>query len=165
MDAGGLIILLKEMEMDCVVARDAAQKAAQRLREDTPGHLEACAYELSRFYNVVERLFERVCEEFENHFEKRGDFHEKLIQRLALDIEGIRPAFIPKIRTADVRELKGFRHVMRHAYDLSLRLDRLTELSGIAEQIALELPRWCADFGKRVRREQGWDLTGKNDTP
>jgi hypothetical protein len=157
MDSGGLVILLKEMEADCTVARDAAQKAAQRLREDTPGHLEACAYELSRFYNVVERLFERVCEEFENHFEKRGDFHEKLLQRLALDLEGIRPAFIPKSRVPEMRELKGFRHVMRHAYDLSLRLDRLTELSGTAERIALELPVWCADFGKQVRREQGWN--------
>ena len=127
MDASGLSILLKEMERDTAVARDAAQKAAQRLRENSPGHLEACAYELSRFYNVVERMFERICEEFENHFEKRGDFHEKLIQRLTLDLEGIRPAFIPRDRTADVRELKGFRHVMRHAYDLTLRQDRLTE--------------------------------------
>ena len=157
MDAGGLIILLKEMEMDCGVAADAAQKAAQRLRGNAPGHLESCAYELSRFYNVVERMFERLCEEFENHFEKRGDFHEKLVQRLALDIEGIRPAFIPRDRLAAVRELKGFRHVMRHAYDLTLRADRLTELSVIAERLAVELPAWCADFGKRVRTEQGWD--------
>ena len=157
MDAGGLSILLKEMEADCAVAQDAAQKAALRLREESPGHLEACAYELARFYSVVERMFERLCEEFEHHFEKRGDFHEKLIQRLALDLEGIRPAFIPKDRAADVRELKGFRHVMRHAYDLTLRADRLEELSGIAERLAVELPVWCVSFGKRVRKEQGWD--------
>jgi hypothetical protein len=110
--------------------------------------------------NGISRLVARTtsqAEEFENHFEKRGDFHEKLVQRLALDIEGIRPAFIPKDWLADVRELKGFRHVMRHAYDLTLRADRLTELSGIAERLAAELPAWCADFGKRVRSEQGWD--------
>jgi len=157
MDAGGLIILLKEMAADCAVARDAAQKAAQRLQQESPGHLEACAYELSRFYNVVERMFERICEEFENHFEKRGDFHEKLIQRLALDLEGIRPAFIPQNRMADVRELKGFRHIMRHAYDLTLRADRLAELSRTAERLAEEFPAWCANFEKRVRGEQGWD--------
>jgi hypothetical protein len=127
--------------------------------------LEACAYELSRFYNVVERMFERLCGEFENHFEKRGDFHEKLIQRLALDIEGIRPAFIPKLQITDVRELKAFRYVMRHAYDLTLRQDRLAELSTIAERLAGELPGWCMDFGNRVRKEQGWDLTRKNDAP
>lgn len=157
MDAGGLTILLKEMEADCAVARDAADKAAQRLQQESPGHLESCAYELSRFYNVIERMFERVCEEFENHFEKRGDFHEKLIQRLALDLEGIRPSFIPQNRMADVRELKGFRHIMRHAYDLTLRADRLADLSRTAERLASEFPVWCANFEKRVRREQGWD--------
>lgn len=157
MDAAGLTILLKEMEADCAVAQDAAQKAARRLREESPGHLEACAYELARFYNVVERMFERLCAEFENHFEKRGDFHEKLIQRLVLDLQGIRPAFIPKDRAAGVRELKGFRHVMRHAYDLTLRADRLEELSRIADQLGTELPTWCANFGKQVRKEQGWD--------
>jgi hypothetical protein len=156
MDADGLTILLKEMEADCAVAADAAQKSAQRLQENSPGRLEACAYELSRFYNIIERMLERICEDFENHFEKRGDFHERLIQRLALDLEGIRPAFIPKERTADVRELKGFRHVMRHAYDLHLREDRLKELSVIAQRLSADLPGWCADFGKRVRAEQGW---------
>ena len=28
-----------------------------------------------------------------------------------------------------MRELKGFRHVMRHAYDLTLKQDRLAELA------------------------------------
>ena len=102
-------------------------------------------------------MFERICEEFENHFEKRGDFHEKLIQRLALNLEGIRPAFIPHDRAPDVRELKGFRHVMRHAYELTLRADRLAELSGIAERLALEIPAWCVDFDRQVRKEQGWE--------
>ncbi|SPE54184.1 hypothetical protein SBV1_1750014 [Verrucomicrobia bacterium] len=157
MDAAALTILVKEMQADCAVAREAAQKAAQRLEQEVPGHLEACAFELSRFYNVLERMLERICEEFENHFEKRGDFHERLIQRLALDLEGIRPAFIPKEHTARVRELKGFRHIVRHAYDLTLRADRLAELSQIAARLANELPAWCADFEKRARREQGWD--------
>jgi hypothetical protein len=160
MDAAGLTVLLKEMETDCAVARDAANKAAQRARDQSPGHLEACAYELARFYNVLERMLERLCVEFENHFQQRGDFHEKLIQRAALELPGIRPAFIPKERMAEVRELKGFRHIMRHAYDLTLRADRLTELSGIAQTLAAQLPAWCADFGKHVRTEQGWEHEG-----
>jgi len=49
-----------------------------------------------------------------------------------------------------------FRHVMRHAYDLTLREDRLTELAQIPERLGLELPVWCKGFGERVRTEQGW---------
>ena len=156
MDALGLTVLLTEMEPDCGVVADAAGKAKTRLRETSPGHLEACAYELSRLYNVLEKMFERICEEFENHFEKRGDYHEKLIQRLTLDLEGIRPRFIPKNRIQGVRELKGFRHVTRHAYDLVLKEDRLAELVSTADEVAAELPAWCIEFGQKVRAEQGW---------
>lgn len=156
MDPAGLTILLKEMERDCAVVRDAGQKAAARVSQPSAGHLEAAAYELGRIYGVFERLLERVCEEFENHFEKRGDYHERLLQRLALNLEGIRPPLIPACRIAALRELKGFRHVIRHAYDLTLRPDRLAELARVAEELANELPDWCRDSGAKVRAEQGW---------
>lgn len=156
MDVAGLSILLEELRADCEVAQDAARKAALRSGETTPGHLEACAYELARFYNVIEQMLERICESFENQFEKRGDYHERLLQRLSLNIEGIRPAFIPKARVPDLRELKGFRHLVRHAYDLTLRPDRLAEFVRIAQRISAELPVWCAEFANKVRIEQGW---------
>jgi len=156
MDAAGLTILLAELEADCSVLADAGRKAGLRLRDQCPGHLEACAYELARLYNVLEKMLERVCEAFENHFEKRGDYHEKLIRRLNLRLDGIRPAFIPAGRADEVRELEGFRHVARHAYDLTLRPDRLSELVSVAERLAAELPAWCADFAGKVRAEQHW---------
>jgi hypothetical protein len=49
------------------------------------------------------------------------------------------------------------RKVMRHAYELTLRADRLAELARLAEQLTADLPQWCADFGEKVRAEQGWD--------
>ena len=158
MDAAGLTILLAELEADCSVLADAGRKAGLRLRDLSPGHLEACAYELARFYNVFEKMLERICEGFENQFEKRGDYHEKLIQRLSLCLEGIRPAFIPPGRADEVRELKGFRHVIRHAYDLTLRPDRLSELASVAERLAAELPAWCAEFRTKVCTEQHWEV-------
>jgi hypothetical protein len=159
MDAAGLSILSAELAADCTVLADAGKKAGLRLRDQGPGHMEACAYELARLYNVLEKMLERICDAFENHFEKRGDYHEKLIQRLNLRLEGIRPAFIPPGRAAEIRELKGFRHVMRHAYDLTLRPDRLSELVVVAERLAAELPTWCGCFEKAVRAEQHWGAT------
>lgn len=70
-----------------------------------------------------------------------------LIQRLSLNLEGIRPAFIPQIQIQNVRELKGFRHVTGHAYDLVLKADRLAELVHIADEVAVALPHWCAEVG------------------
>jgi hypothetical protein len=157
MDAAGLTVLLAELDADCAVARDASQKAAARIEEDAPGHLEACAFELGRFYNLFEKMLEGICQSFENRFEKQGNYYEKLLHRLGLDLEGIRPAFIPRDRMQDIRELKGFWHVTRHAYDLVLKQDRLKELADIAERLSAELPGWCKQFVRAVRVEQNWD--------
>ena len=156
MDGVALEILHEGLKQDAAIVAQAASRARERLAENHPGSREACGFELHRLYNVLEKSFERVCEAFENHFEKRGDYHEKLIQRLTLDLEGIRPRFIPKNRIQGVRELKGFRHVTRHAYDLVLKEDRLAELVGTADEVAAELPAWRIEFGQKVRAEQGW---------
>lgn len=157
MDAVGLAVLLREIEADCRVLEDAARKARLRLEDRTAGHLEAAAYQLARLYNVLEKVLERICRAFENHFDKTGDYHERLIQRLALELPGIRPAFIPADAVNAVRELKGFRHVVRHAYDLELRTGSIGALVTVAGTLAAEVPTWTAEFARRTRIEQGWD--------
>lgn len=156
MDIVGLAILERELAADAAVMRDAGAKAMLRLNDRAGGHAEACAYELARFYTILENAFERVCLAFENHFDKRHDYHERLLQRMALDLPGIRPAFGPATELAALRDLKGFRHVVRHAYDLTLRPARLTELAADAERIGADFPNWVANFTAAVRREQGW---------
>jgi len=156
MDPLGLTILVRELAADAVILREASSSARKRLREQAGGYAEAAAYELARFYTVLEKAFERVSIGFENHFDKRHDYHERLLQRMTLDLPGIRPAFVPGDARDALRELKGFRHVVRHAYDLTLRADRLAELTTFAETIAADLPRWAADFAAAVKREQGW---------
>ncbi len=157
MDAVGLSILERELLADLAVLRDASSKARQRLQERASGFAEACAYELARHYTVLEKAFERVCIAFENHFDKRADYHERLLQRVAIDLPGIRPAFVPAtVATGPLRELKGFRHVIRHAYDLTLRPERLAELAAAADQITNQFSTWVDAFIRAVRAEQGW---------
>ena len=156
MDAVGLEILQGELAADRRVLRDAAGKASDRIGETHPGYLEACAYELARFYTVLERMLENVCAAFENHFERDGDWHEKLLTRVSLDLPGLRPALIPESAVGSLRELKRFRHLIRHAYDLTLREDRLRELVEFATETSNALPTWGAEFITAVRREQNW---------
>jgi len=152
-DAVALTILHEALKQDAAVIAKAAERATQRIGVSHPGALEACGFEVHRLYNILEKSFERVCEAFENHFEKRGDYHEKLIERLALPLPEIRPAFLPQSALAAVREIKSFRHVFRHAYDLELRRDRLAEIVREATTVAREFPSWTEDFAARVRAE------------
>jgi hypothetical protein len=146
MDRLGLEILARELREDATVMAGAVALARQRLAAGFPGSLEACGYELNRAYNILEKSFERICVTFENHFDKRGDYHERLIERLSVDIPGIRPAFLPPAERAGVRDLKGFRHVFRHAYELSLRSHRLEELVCRAEHLSAQFPEWVKAF-------------------
>lgn len=151
MDRVGLETLAAELRLDAEVARGAARRAAERFGEAHPGHLEACGFELNRLYNVLEKAFERVCVAFENHFEKRGDYHERLLERIALDIPGVRPPFLPTGEKRSIRELKSFRHLFRHAYDIDLREDRLAELVKIAGHAADCFPLWIETFAAAVQ--------------
>lgn len=156
MDAIGLGILERELAADRRVLADAAGKASHRIDDTHDGHLEACAYELARFYTVFERMLEGICEAFENHFEHDGDWHERLLTRLALDLPGLRPAFLPEPAVEKLRELERFRHLIRHAYDLTLREERLRELVQYAIAADRGVSAWCSDFLGAVRREQNW---------
>jgi hypothetical protein len=156
MDAIGLAILERELASDAAILRDANRNARLRLSAPTPGFAEACAYELARFYTVLEKSFERVCTACENHFVKDQDYHERLFQRITLDLPGLRPAFVPRDALDSLRELKGFRHLVRHAYDLTLRPERLAELATAADLVASRYPGWIDGFVAAVRSEQGW---------
>jgi hypothetical protein len=151
MDRLGLQILLSEMFQDASILKQSSDNASLRIQETHPGHLEACGYELHRFYNVLEKSLERLCQAFENHFEKKGDYHERLLERLLLDIPEVRPAFLPVTHKTVLRELKGFRHLFRHAYDLELRQDRLLELTHHAHAISQAFPTWLKHFEATVK--------------
>lgn len=160
MDAVGLSVLMRELAADCAVLAGAAANAARWVGQPAAGGLQACAYEMNRFYTTFERMLERICESFENHLERSGNYHEKLLQRLTLDLPGLRPAFLPSESLPQLTELRRFRHLVRHAYDLTLRADRLGELIGTATSMSAALPAWCDRFAAAVRREQGWPEEG-----
>jgi hypothetical protein len=153
MDRVGLAILEQELAADATVMAEAARLAAERLADEHAGHLSACGYELHRFYNVLEKSFERLCAAFENHFPKAGDHHERLLERVSLDLPGIRPRFLPAEQRGHVRELKSFRHFFRHAYDPILRADRLAELVTAASDVSAAFPGWVRHFCGVIQAE------------
>lgn len=155
MDRIGLAILEQELKADATVMAEAARLAGERLADAHAGHLAACGYELNRFYNVLEKSFERLCEAFENHCEKSGDYHQRLLERVSLDLPGIRPRFLPVEHTSRVRELKSFRHFFRHAYDPILRSDRLAELVADAGGVSAAFPGWIRQFCAAILAELG----------
>lgn len=158
MDRLGLLTLSEELREDCRIFHGAVEAAGAHHDQGTHGRLEAAAFELARAYNAVEQMLIRIARAFENHFEKDGGWHEALLRRLTLRIAGIRPALFGGEVKQDLDQLRRFRHVVHHAYDLTLREDRIAELLQTAVRLDAQLGRCCDAFVHEVATAQGWDL-------
>ncbi len=94
----------------------------------TPEIVESSAYWLHNLYCAYEDLFKIVSSFWENNITDNGAFHRSLIRRMLLNIEGVRPALLSEKAFAHLDEIRGFRHVFRHAYSYGLDDARVTYL-------------------------------------
>ncbi len=158
MDRLELHALRAELRQDCRVATEACQRAAERFDRREPAGYEACAHQLARLYNALEQMGLRVARAFENRIEDQKGWHGALLPRLFLAIPGVRPALFPPALKLPLNELKGFRHVFVHAYDLELDPEKLTLLMKYARQVTDALPGAVENFVATVAREQQIEL-------
>lgn len=153
MDGIALQTISDEMLDDCRVALDACRTAEARLGcNDVIGY-EGCAYHLCRMYNAIEQMRLRVAKAFDVDDEQ--GWHGALLHRLAIRIEGVRPAFIPHSLKLALHELKAFRHVFVHAYELEFDPEKLVLLLKYARQVTEALPGLVDNFVRQVAEEQG----------
>jgi hypothetical protein len=92
MDAIGLATLESEMRQDARVMAEALRCALDRIKQPHPAGLEASAHHLHRFYNAFEQMGLRLAKAFENHIDGDAGWHSSVLNRLALEIPGVRPA-------------------------------------------------------------------------
>lgn len=87
--------------------------------------LESLAYKLHNLYCAFEDLFKIVARHFENQVEDIARYHKELLKRMALSIDGVRPALLSEDVLNSLDDLRAFRHYFRHAYSYELRYERL----------------------------------------
>jgi len=129
MPAERLRILRGEM-LDDVRLLDAAE-GKWRLMKEKMARIEpdefdyvALGYTLANLYGVMEGYFLRVAKAFENRIDP-SKWHRDLLDRMMIDVSGLRPAvLLPDEKTA-IDELRAFRHVFRHIYQGQLDVEKL----------------------------------------
>lgn len=155
MDAIGLQTLRNEMLDDQRVVGEAYVAARARFSLGEEVGYEACAHHLCRLYNGIEQMGMRVAKAFENNIDDEQGWHSALLQRLTIAIDGVRPALLPMELKQPMQELKGFRHVFVHAYELTLDPEKLALLLKYAGQVTDRLPDLVRAFITRVAEQQG----------
>ena len=128
-----LAIFLSEFDFQLEQIIEIYEKLKQKVPEfekQVPSKplIESAGYWLHNLYSAYEDLFKLVCGFWENNISTNGDYHINLLKRMIIDIDGIRPAMLSEACYRDLNELRGFRHVFRHAYAYGLDDDRVSVL-------------------------------------
>ena len=90
--------------------------------------VDSAGYWLHNLYSAYEDLFKLVAGFWENSLSLDGEFHVQLLKRMLLNIKDVRPALLSEVGYRILNELRGFRHVFRHAYSYGLDDERVNAL-------------------------------------
>ena len=153
--------LRSELRQDLAFIERACAKNAEMTRRirgsDHPDEFDfaALGYTLHNLYNAFESYFARIAKFFENSLDDH-DWHRSLVERMTLDIEGVRPALFDFEFSVRVDELRRFRHLFRNLYKTPLIPQKVLFANQAAEGITGQFGDSHAGFDRFLR-----DLTAR----
>jgi hypothetical protein len=111
----------------------------------TPATMAQAAVALHHAYGAIESALTRVARTLDGGLPEGADWHQALLDTMALHIAGLRPAVLSAESVAHARVLLAFRHFFRHAYAATWEAARLNALR--VHATAIEAPLH-ADFAR-----------------
>ena len=137
-------------ELESIYHKLASKKQLLEKPEPRSEDVESAGYWLHNLYNAFEDLFQMVAEFWENEINQNGSGHKNLLRRMRLEIQGLRPALISDKAFQHLDELRGFRHVFRHAYSHGLDEERVRMLLTRALHHQVQLLQELHSFRSRI---------------
>ena len=128
-----IVIFLAEFDfqvrqIDSIYGSLAKKVVAIEKQRVTVETVESAGYWMHNLYCAFEDLFKLVAGFWENNLSANGEYHIHLLKRMLVEIEGVRPALLSNAAYKYLNELRGFRHVFRHAYSYGLDDERVSAL-------------------------------------
>ena len=104
---------------------------------------------LENYYTCLETLFLRISQYFENSLLK-NKWHSDLLDKMILDIEGIRPQVVSSETYKNLRELMRFRHFKRYYFELDYDWRKLDYLIICMEETDVQIDSELNNFKQLV---------------
>ena len=100
---------------------------------------------LENYYTCLETIYLRISQSFENKLDP-ARWHNDLLQKMTLEIEGVRTAAVSEATFSPLFELLKFRHFKRYYFELEYDWDRLdflvTKLRQVHPLVTRDLERF-----------------------
>ncbi len=140
-------------DLDRVVER--AQEGWRRAERSTDElYLDSVALNLHGFYAGLERMFELIATTVDGQMPTGEYWHQLLLEQMASEISGVRPAVISDATRQALDEYRGFRHVVRNVYTFRFdpaKMQRLVENApGVFAQAQAELLAFAGFVERRA---------------
>ena len=120
-----------EFEIERLLQLEQSIAYVQQEIEQDPKHSELfyenLALKLHSFYTGCERIFSLVATELNGDVPSGTDWHKRLLDRMSTEREG-RIAVVRPETAKQLREILGFRHVVRSLYGFELEPARIARL-------------------------------------
>lgn len=147
--------LAAEIEAELATMAALGEEFLNAPRADDTYSVRARGSILHDFYNGIERVFVRIARELNGGVPRGEQWHRDLIDDMALEIPGVRPAVVDKDLANVLGEYLRFWHVFRNVYGGVLETGRMASLEE-------RLPETLAAFRQCIQGFVCWML-GRGD--
>jgi HepT-like protein len=122
--------------------REHALRRWQKTAKDKD-YLGSVAFDFQSFYQGVERVFETIARSIDRSVPTGEKWHKMLLDQMAEEISGIRPAVISVQTREALDDFRMFRHLAHNIYTFNLDPRRIKNLiEGLPRAVDLA----CQDF-------------------
>jgi hypothetical protein len=128
--AGALLAarIISELKELSVLAKRAEQGLKKAKEKNDDYYLDSVALNLHGIYSGLERIFERIATAIDSSLPSGTNWHRELLNQMAIEVPGIRPAVISSDLKEKLEEYRGFRHVVRNVYTYRLKPEKIEGL-------------------------------------
>jgi hypothetical protein len=137
---------------DLSILTDRIKTAWQKARDTKDEfYLDSVALNLHGFYSGVERIFEKIASSIDGSVPSGLNWHQELLNQMAVEVPRIRPAVISVELKGSLEEYRGFRHVVRNVYTYRLAPDKLKPLVKDINKVWKKIIKELSAFAKFLR--------------
>ena len=156
MDAKGAVLasrILNELAaLGPIVGRvERAWKAAAANNDEF--YYDSVALNIHSFYSGLERVLEKIASAVEGSLPQGVNWHQELLDQMALEIPNVRPAVISEKTREQLDPYRGFRHVVRNVYTYHISPDKMKPLANGIRPVFKQVEKELAAFSRFIQKK------------
>jgi hypothetical protein len=128
---------------------ERAWKAASANNDEF--YYDSVALNIHSFYSGLERVFEKVASAVDGSVPQGANWHQELLNQMALEIANIRPAVISEKTREQLDSYRGFRHVIRNVYTYNISPNKMKPLAKGIRTVFKQVEKELKVFGRFIQ--------------